>query len=52
MGPHAHFVRCPPRGVSPDVDGPVDRPRLANGRAARTGAACKASTPYGRPGGR
>jgi hypothetical protein len=40
-----------PEGVSPDVGGPVDRPRLANGRSTRTGAACKASVPFGRPGG-
>jgi hypothetical protein len=41
-----------PEGASPDVHGPVDRARLASGRSARTDAACKASTPFGRPGGR
>ena len=39
-----------PMGVSPDVDGPVDRSRLVNGRPAWTDAACKASVPFGRPG--
>ena len=40
-----------PEGASPDVNGPVDRSRLASGWAQRPGAACKASAPFGRPGG-
>ncbi len=44
------YARCPPRGVSPDVDGPVDRPRLASGWSERTSAACKAVNGFGRPG--
>ncbi len=38
-GPHARVARGPPRGVSP-----------ANGWSARTGAACKAVSGFGRPG--
>lgn len=40
-----------PKGVSPDADGPADRLRRTNGRPARVGGACKASMPFGRPGG-
>ena len=32
------------------MDGPVDRPCLANGWSARTSAACEAVSGFGRPG--
>ena len=40
-----------PKGVSLDMNGPGDHSCLANGRSVRTGAACKALVPFGRPGG-
>jgi hypothetical protein len=49
-----------PEGLSPGMDGPVDRTCLAHGRSARAGAAseaseaseaCEAPASFGRPGG-
>ena len=52
LNPHAHFVRCPQRG--PRTAAPC-RPAPAwtgrGGVASRNAAACKASLPFGRPGG-
>jgi len=42
--------RAPSTGLSPDTGGPVDRTRLAKGRAAQTGAACKAGQRPGEAG--
>lgn len=46
-----HTPFAAPKGVSPDADDPAVRLGLTNGRPARVGVACKASMPFGRPGG-
>ena len=42
MGSPRSACGAPPRGLSPDVQRPVDLARLAKGRAAKPGAACRA----------
>ena len=51
VGPQLTSLAAP-EGVSPDVNGPLDHSRLASGRSARAGVACKAPAHLGRPGGR
>lgn len=50
MTPPRALRSLPPEGVSPDTAGPGDRLCLANDRSARTGAACKAFSPFGAAG--